>query len=199
MPLSDIATQTCSVARALAAVGDAWTLMVIRELFLGSRRFDEFQAHTGASPHLLSLRLRELEADGIVERQAYQQHPPRHEYRLTSKGVALWPVISALREWGDRWGGRSPAERAPVRVLHRDCGGELHLQQVCGRCEVCVGPKDVDVKLSAAAREARAAQRPVRAAEKRQTSAESPATAAHARARPRAARSETASLSRKKP
>src|SRR5688572_10462993 len=94
--------------------------MVVRELFLGSRRFDEFLAQTGISPHLLSVRLRELESAGIVERRAYQARPVRHDYRLTPKGVDLWGVVTALRDWGDRWG--EWPHGAPVQVRHTACG-----------------------------------------------------------------------------
>ena len=121
MPLSGIGKQHCSVARTVGLIGDPWTLMVLRELFLGSRRFDQFQVYTGASPHLLSVRLRSLLEAQIVERHAYQERPVRYEYRLTDKGIALWPVITAMREWGDRWNG--VAGTAPARITHKDCGG----------------------------------------------------------------------------
>jgi DNA-binding HxlR family transcriptional regulator len=167
MPLSDIADQTCSVARALSVVGDAWTLMVVRELFLGSRRFDEFQTYTGASPHLLSQRLRALEASGVVERSAYQQRPLRHEYRLTEKGVSLWPLIVALREWGDRWEGAHRRETPPVRMTHRDCQGSIRARHVCEVCAAEVPPQEVKVVMSRAAVSARRAARAERKAPRR--------------------------------
>ena len=157
MPLSTLGDQHCSVARAVAEVGDPWVLMIVRELFLGSRRFDEFLAYTSASPPLLTERLRALEAAGIVERTRYQERPPRYEYRLSEKGLALWPVVSALREWGDRW--HRDRAAAPLRLTHRACGQHAPMKLVCGACGEDVGPRDVDVKLSASAtRERRAAR-----------------------------------------
>lgn len=162
MPLSTIGDQTCSVARAVAEIGDPWVLMIVRELFLGSRRFDDFLAYTSASPPLLTQRLRALEQAGIVERERYQERPPRYEYRLSDKGQALWPVISALREWGDRWH-RQPGG-APLRVHHRGCTRSATLKLVCEACGETVGPRDMEVKLSAAAVQER---RAVRAAQHR--------------------------------
>lgn len=150
MAVSGISKQSCSVARTVGLIGDPWTLMVLRELFLGSRRFDEFQAYTGASPHLLSQRLRGLVEAQIVERRAYQQKPLRHEYHLTAKGLALWPVITALREWGDRW--NAAPGRAPVRVTHKDCGGATHMRHECLACGETVDAHKVVVTLSRTAK-----------------------------------------------
>ena len=156
MPVTDIASQTCSVARAIAVVGDAWTLMILRELFLGSHRYDALRTHTGMSPHLLSLRLRGLEQSGVIERRAYQQRPVRHEYRLTDKGLDLWGVMSALRSWGDRW--ERHGEAVPVRVRHRACGQPAGWKVVCASCDAPIGPREVEVELSPAARKARREQ-----------------------------------------
>ena len=155
MPVSGIGKQTCSVARTVGLIGDPWTLMILRELFLGSRRFDEFQVYTGASPHLLSVRLRKMADDGLIEARAYQDKPVRHEYHLTEKGIALWPVITAMREWGDRWN-RAPGA-PPVRVTHRGCGGLTHVHHSCQDCGAELDPRGLDVKLSARARTERRA------------------------------------------
>jgi len=160
MPLSGIGKQTCSVARTVSLVGDPWTLMLLRELFLGSHRFDEFQAYTEASPHLLSVRLRELVEAEIVEMRAYQERPLRHEYHLTEKGIALWPVITALREWGDRWN-RLPGS-PPVRITHRDCGGVTQMKHECKACGEAVDPRAVNVAFSREARGERQARAPTR-------------------------------------
>ncbi|MHA1599909.1 MAG: winged helix-turn-helix transcriptional regulator [Alphaproteobacteria bacterium] len=101
-------TQThsaCPVARALDVVGEKWTLLILRDLFLHeARRFQEFQtALTGIAPNTLSARLKSLEADGIISRRLYCQHPPRPEYLLTDKGRALGPIVLALRDWGTRY------------------------------------------------------------------------------------------------
>lgn len=161
MPISAIGDQTCSVARAIGLVGDPWTLLLVRELFLGSRRFDEFQTYTGISPHLLSVRMKGLEDAGIVERRAYQERPVRHEYRLTEMGVGLWTVISALREWGDRWSGSPGA--TPLKVRHQGCGGTARIKVTCDACEQDLGPRDVDLKMSRAATAERKAAPEIRA------------------------------------
>lgn len=160
MSLEAIGRQTCSVARAVSAIGDPWTLMLLRELFLGSRRFDEFQAYTEASPHLLSVRLRALVDEGIVEMRPYQARPLRHEYHLSEKGIALWPVITALREWGDRWN-RSPGA-APVKVTHRDCGGATRVKHECTACGKEVDARAVNVVFSRVAGRERQARAPAR-------------------------------------
>ena len=91
----------CPLSRTLAVVGDAWTLLVLRDLFNGKARFaDIAESLTGISPNVLSARLKHLEQHGIVERHFYSQHPPRAEYRLTNKGRALGPVLAAMRNWG---------------------------------------------------------------------------------------------------
>lgn len=156
MPVTDIGSQTCSVARAIAVVGDAWSLMILRELFLGSHRYDALRTHTGMSPHLLSLRLRSLEESGVIERRAYQQRPLRHEYRLTDKGLDLWGVMSALRTWGDRW--ERQGEALPVKARHRACGHAVGWKLVCASCDAPIGPRDVEIVLSPAARRARQEQ-----------------------------------------
>src|ERR1700744_1274291 len=93
----------CPIARSEALVGDRWTMLVIRELFMGSHRFDEIQAQTEATPQMVAARLKKLEADGMVERRPYNQRPLRYEYHLTEKGQAFYPMILALRAWGEVW------------------------------------------------------------------------------------------------
>src|SRR5579863_6105036 len=104
MRASELAKMTCTIARSVDAIGDPWTLMIMKELFLGQRRFDDIQTYTGISPHLLSVRLKRLEKHGIVQRSAYQQRPTRYEYRLTERGIDLWPILIAFQDWSARWG-----------------------------------------------------------------------------------------------
>ncbi len=94
----------CPVARALDVIGERWTLLILRDLFLkGPRRFQDLQESlSGVAPNTLSARLKDLEASGIVTRRAYSEHPPRLEYELTAKGRTLGPVMKALRAWGER-------------------------------------------------------------------------------------------------
>ena len=84
-------------------VGDRWTMMIVRDVFLGIRRFDAMQQDLGLTPHRLSNRLAKLVRDGILARVEYEKHPRRFEYRLTEKGIDLFPLIVVLNSWGDRW------------------------------------------------------------------------------------------------
>lgn len=130
MKISEIQEQHCAIARATAVVGDPWTLLVLRELFVKVHRFEEIQAYTGISPHLLKVRLRKLEGQGILERHLYS--PGRHEYRLTQKGLDLWPVIMELAAWSNRWTHWPDGE--PVHLRHTACGA---LSRVGGHCSEC--------------------------------------------------------------
>src|SRR6516162_7111691 len=93
----------CPVARAEAVVGDRWTVLILRELFMRSHRFEEIQAQTGATPQMAAARLKSLETNGLVKRRIYNKRPRRHEYHLTEKGEAFYPVLQALRAWGEIW------------------------------------------------------------------------------------------------
>jgi len=124
--------QVCSVARTLEVIGDRWTMLVIRDAFLGLRRFEDIQRDLGIARNVLADRLARLVDEGILERRLYQEKPARHDYRLTDKGRDLWPVMVGLMRWGDR---HSPAAGGPPsRVIHRDCGGELDDRLICERC-----------------------------------------------------------------
>jgi DNA-binding HxlR family transcriptional regulator len=96
--------ESCPVARTLDLIGERWTALILRDLFLkGPRRFQDFQESlTGAAPNTLSARLQEMEANGLIARKLYSEHPPRLEYHLTDKGKSLGPVLKALRAWGQK-------------------------------------------------------------------------------------------------
>ncbi|MGH8012281.1 MAG: winged helix-turn-helix transcriptional regulator [Candidatus Binataceae bacterium] len=111
------AHMNCSIARALEQIGEWWTFLIIREAFMGTRRFDQFQRHLGIARNILAVRLKKLVGREILERAADASDGRRVEYRLTTKGRALFPLMMALREWGDRW--VVGPERAPVLVLDR--------------------------------------------------------------------------------
>ena len=102
MRWNEISGMQCSVARALSVIGDRWTLLVLRDAFLRTRRFEDFQRQLGVTRHLLAGRLKKLVAAGILEKVRYQEKPARYEYRLTEKGRDLHPVIVSLLRWGDR-------------------------------------------------------------------------------------------------
>ena len=148
MRVSDIAAATCSIARALGAIGDPWTLLILRELFLGQRRFEEFQAQTGMAPYLLSRRLAKLAARDIVARVPYRQRPVRYEYRLTDKGRDLHAVVVALAGWGDRWA--SGPEGPPLTLIHKACGQETHPVLACSACGKPVEAHDLRARIGPA-------------------------------------------------
>jgi DNA-binding HxlR family transcriptional regulator len=133
-------SQVCSIAGALELVGERWTLLVLRDAFLGVRRFDDFQRSLGIARNVLQARLERLVEEGILERRRYQERPPRFEYRLTEKGVDLWPVTVALMKWGDR---HLYPDGAPVVIEHRGCGGEVDDRRICTRCGELLEARDV--------------------------------------------------------
>jgi DNA-binding HxlR family transcriptional regulator len=139
---SEIADQRCSIARALSVVGDRWTMLVIRELFNGNRRFGGLLTETGAPPALLSERLAALERDAVVEKRPYSQRADRFEYRLTEQGRDLYPVLISLMAWGDRWmsDGRPP----PVQLRHATCGQHTTPTLRCSACGEPIDPRAME-------------------------------------------------------
>jgi DNA-binding HxlR family transcriptional regulator len=140
--------QICSVARTLEVVGDRWTLLVIRDAFLGLRRFEDFQKSLGVARNVLTERLNRLVDEGILRRRLYQERPERYEYRLTRKGVDLWPMMMTAMKWGDRY---LYPEAHPRLVLHKGCGGEIDERLHCSRCGAELGPTDIYVEAGPAA------------------------------------------------
>ncbi len=129
MRLKSFAGMTCSIAGALELIGDRWALLVVRDLALGLRRYDELRDSLGIPDATLAARLKRLVEHGIVERARYQERPPRDEYHLTAKGRDLWKVNVALREWGDRW--NATGRDAPtVETVDRETGRKLVLALV---------------------------------------------------------------------
>jgi len=137
---SDYAGQDCSIARALEVVGERWTLLIVRDAFLGVRRFNDFQAHLDIPRAVLADRLRHLVEASVLERAPDPDDGRRTVYRLTPAGIELWPVLFALLTWGGRHG-RRPATRR--RFQHATCGGELDAHGRCPRCGVVPGAADV--------------------------------------------------------
>jgi DNA-binding HxlR family transcriptional regulator len=133
MKRTSFAGMHCSVARTLEIVGEWWTLLVLRSSFRGLRRFDEIQRDLGIARNILTDRLNTLVDEGILERRRYQERPPRDEYRLTQKGLELYPVIITLMAWGDRWAFEA-GEAPPVVLTHRPCGHDVTPLLACPRC-----------------------------------------------------------------
>ena len=123
----------CPVARAEAIVGDRWTVLVLRELFMGSHRYDEILAQTAGTPQMVAARLKNLEAHGLVERRLYNERPKRYEYHLTAKGEAFYPVMIALRAWGETWC-KAPEEGVAVNMTHKNCHHDAGLGPLCDHC-----------------------------------------------------------------
>jgi DNA-binding HxlR family transcriptional regulator len=143
MRWSEIKDEHCSIARALAVVGDRWTMLVLRDAFLGVRRFDDFQQRLGISRTLLRDRLAGLVADDVLRRERYQDRPPRDEYRLTARGLALHPVMLAIAHWGDsEFAG---PEGPPLLRQHKTCGHDFAPVTTCSVCGDPVAPRDVEM------------------------------------------------------
>lgn len=128
--------RNCSIANALAVVGERWSLLAMREVSFGVRRFDQIALNTGASRDILATRLRTLVEAGVLEKQMYEEHPPRYEYVATEAGRALQPVLLALMDWGDRY----VTEGEPPTVWEHSCGEVLSPRMVCAGCGEPVKP-----------------------------------------------------------
>lgn len=124
-------TENCTVARAMAILGERWTFVVLQEVFNGVRRFEEIRAHTAIPRQVLTNRLAVLVHRGLLRREPYQQpgERVRYEYRLTEKGFDLYPALVAVWEWGDRY--LADPEGSPVEMAHRDCGELVTTRLFC--------------------------------------------------------------------
>lgn len=147
MPTARSQRTLCPVSRATLIFGDRWSMLVVRELSFGPGRFQDIQAHTGATPQMLASRLKALANDGIVESRIYSRRPIRREYKLTAKGRDLLPVLFALRNWGEQWCKRQ-SEALALVTTHRRCGGDVGLDGVCASCKRNVAFSDLVVRPS---------------------------------------------------
>lgn len=121
-------TWPCSIARTVDLTGDWWTPLVMREAFYGARRFEEFQRQLGLSRNVLAQRLDRLVGEDMLQRVPYQQHPVRHEYRLTEKGRDFFTVLAAMIRWGDRW--FSDPSGPPIQLHDRETGLPIEIAVV---------------------------------------------------------------------
>lgn len=120
----------CSAAQALEVVGEWWTMLIVRDAFYGVRRFQDFQERLGVSRSVLALRLERLVDEGVLEAHLYSERPPRYEYRLSRKGLELFPVLVGLMQWGDKWA----SDKAPVVLRHETCGRLTSPRLTCSVC-----------------------------------------------------------------
>jgi DNA-binding HxlR family transcriptional regulator len=141
MPIEAFAQQNCSIARPLSILGERWTILVLREISLGNRRFDGIQEELGVATNVLSARLGTLVDEGILEKTPYGDHSARFEYRLTEKGADLQPILLAFLRWGDTYtaGKAGP----PLETVHADCGHVFHMLPTCSHCGEEVKPASV--------------------------------------------------------
>jgi DNA-binding HxlR family transcriptional regulator len=145
--------QACSIARTLELIGDRWTLLIVRDAFMGVHRFEVFQRSLGIARNVLTDRLDRLVDAGILRRQLYQERPDRYEYRLTRKGVDLWPMLITTIKWGDK---HLASEGPPILIRHKDCGGDIDQRLHCVACGAELGPTDVFVERGPGAKAAAA-------------------------------------------
>lgn len=144
MKWEDLADQPCSIARSVAVIGDRWTLMILRDAFLGVRRFEAFQTRLGISRTIIAERLKLLVDEGVLTKIPYQDRPVRHEYRLTPKGLDLYPVVMAIVHWGDRH--HAGEAGAPLLHRHKACGCDFHPVMTCSECQAPVDAREVETR-----------------------------------------------------
>ncbi len=149
MGRTDFTQMRCPVARAMAVLGERWAMLVLRECFYGTRRFDEFERNLGIAPNILSARLRDLTAHGLIERVPAAG---RHEYRLTGKGRDVFPVFLALKGWADRW--MTGPEGPPVVLEERGTGVPVRSPPVLASTGEALRPEDIRVLAGPGASEA---------------------------------------------
>jgi DNA-binding HxlR family transcriptional regulator len=143
MERKSFADMHCSVAQCLEVVGEWWSMLIIRDAFLGITRFDQFQERLGISRNILNQRLAGLVDEGILQKVPYSEHPLRYDYRLTAKGRDLWPVLTAMRQWGDKY---AAPDGPPLEVVHKGCGKVSQAVMTCSACGERLMPRDVRAK-----------------------------------------------------
>jgi DNA-binding HxlR family transcriptional regulator len=142
-PRTSFETIDCSISRTMAILGEPWTALILRDLFLGFSRFDALHDHLGVSRKVLTLRLNRLVDDEVVVKRAYSERPERFDYLLTDKGWQLCDILLAVSAWGDRW---ATTEAGPPALLrHRACGHATAAEIRCSRCGEPLHAADTDV------------------------------------------------------
>ncbi len=143
MQRTQFGEMACSIARTADVIGEPWSPLIIRNVYIGIARFDQLQQSLGISRKVLAERLRWLTETGVLERREYSSKPPRHEYVLTAKGLELFDVLMVMVRWGDRWlaGEAGP----PVLYRHHACGQISHVDLHCSVCDQPMHAADIDV------------------------------------------------------
>jgi DNA-binding HxlR family transcriptional regulator len=153
MRWNDLSLEHCSLARAVSVVGDRWTLLILRDCFLRVRRFEDFQERLGITRPILASRLKKLVDEFVLTKVAYQQRPTRYEYRLTPKGLDLYPVVMALVHWGDAH--MAGKKGRPLLHTHDRCGKDFDPVMACSECGEPLNPRQVRVHPGPGAKSAR--------------------------------------------
>ncbi|HEX7959134.1 MAG TPA: helix-turn-helix domain-containing protein [Terriglobales bacterium] len=150
MRWDELEEESCSIARTISVIGDRWSLLILRECFLRTRRFEAFQSTLGITRHLLAERLKKLVRVGVLRRVAYQDTPKRYEYILTQKGLDLYPIMMAIVHWGDT---HMLDERGrPLLHEHQNCGHQFTPVMICSECNEPLLAKQVHVHAGPGAR-----------------------------------------------
>ncbi len=129
----------CSIAQSLEIVGGRWSLLIVRDVLLGVTRFADMRERLGISRNILNQRLTALVEHGVLAKVAYSEHP-RFDYQLTDKGRDLWPVITAMRQWGDAY---AAPDGPPLLNIHRDCSEIADARMICSVCGEPIGASNV--------------------------------------------------------
>lgn len=147
---NELEDQACSVARTISVIGDRWTILILRDCFLRVRRFDDFQERLGIGRPILADRLKKLVDAFVLTKVAYQTNPTRYEYRLTPKGLDLYPVMMSIVHWGDIH--MSGKKGRPILHHHTTCNHQFDPVMVCSECQEALDPREVRTSLGPGAR-----------------------------------------------
>ncbi len=138
---TDTSGWPCTIARAVHVLGDGWNLLLLRQACLGARRFDDFRTALGIGRGILTSHLNLLVDEGLLVRVPYQEHPPRHEYRLTDKGRDVYPILAAMAAWGDKY--LTGPEGTPLVLHHTACHHDMHAEVICSECQAPIDVRQV--------------------------------------------------------
>jgi DNA-binding HxlR family transcriptional regulator len=153
MRWTELGEENCSIARAVSVIGDRWTLLILRDCFLRVRRFEDFQERLGITRPILANRLKKLVDGFVLVKVPYQQRPLRYEYRLTQKGLDLFPILMAIVHWGDVY--MADKKGRPLLHTHNLCGKDVDPVMVCSECGEPLNAREVRVHPGPGARDVR--------------------------------------------